>query len=69
MRWKPEPTTVPQNFSADVIRRQILREVWSPAAEDNTHDLRIHMTHLRQKLEANPQHLKTDAGIGCRFVE
>ncbi|OAM88366.1 response regulator [Termitidicoccus mucosus] len=55
-----------------VIHRQILREVWGPSAEDNTHYLRVHMTHLRQKLEANPQvpkHLKTDAGIGYRLVE
>jgi DNA-binding response OmpR family regulator len=30
------------------------------------------MTHLRQKLEADPQHpryLKTEWGIGFRFVE
>ena len=34
--------------------------------------LRVHMTHLRQKIEATPQtpqHLKTDAGIGYRLVE
>jgi len=32
----------------------------------------VHMTHLRQKLEDNPQtprHLLTDAGIGYRLVE
>jgi two-component system KDP operon response regulator KdpE len=30
------------------------------------------MTHLRQKLEAdpsNPKHLKTDTGIGYRLLE
>ena len=55
-----------------VTHRQILREVWGPNAEENTHYLRVHMTHLRQKLEAdphNPRHLKTDAGIGYRLVE
>jgi two-component system KDP operon response regulator KdpE len=54
-----------------VTHRQILREVWGPKAEGNTHYLRVHMTHLRQKLEAEPhrpRHLKTESGIGFRFV-
>lgn len=55
-----------------VTHRQILRELWGPNAEENTHYLRVHMTHLRQKLENDPHqpvHLKTDAGIGYRLVE
>ena len=55
-----------------VTHRQILRELWGPNAEENTHYLRVHMTHLRQKLETDPhspRHLKTDAGIGYRLVE
>ena len=55
-----------------VTHRQILRELWGPNAEENTHYLRVHMTHLRQKLEADPrvpQHLKTEAGIGYRLVD
>ena len=55
-----------------VTHRQILRELWGPNAEENTHYLRVHMTHLRQKLEATPHapvHLKTDAGIGYRLVD
>ena len=55
-----------------VTHQQILREVWGPAAEENTHYLRVHMTHLRQKIEDTPQtprHLKTDAGVGYRLVE
>lgn len=54
-----------------VTHRQILREVWGPNSEEQTHYLRVHMTHLRQKLEADPhvpRHLKTDAGIGYRLV-
>ncbi len=54
-----------------VTHRQILRELWGPNAEENTHYLRVHMTHLRQKLETDPhapRHLKTDAGIGYRLV-
>lgn len=55
-----------------VTHRQILRELWGPGAEENTHYLRVHMTHLRQKLEADPprpRHLRTEAGIGYRLVE
>ena len=54
-----------------VTHRQILRELWGPNAEENTHYLRVHMTHLRQKLEpvpAEPRHLRTEAGIGYRLV-
>lgn len=55
-----------------VTHRQILRELWGPNAETNTHYLRVFMTHLRQKLEeapSRPRHLKTDAGIGYRLVD
>ena len=55
-----------------VTHRQILREVWGPNAEAQTHYLRVHMAHLRAKLEAEPnqpKHLRTDAGIGYRLVE
>lgn len=55
-----------------ITHRQILRELWGPKAEENTHYLRVHMTHLRQKLEADPhrpRHLRTESGIGYRLVE
>jgi two-component system KDP operon response regulator KdpE len=55
-----------------VTHQQILREVWGPKAEEFTHYLRVHMTHLRQKIEADPhhpRHLKTESGIGYRLVE
>lgn len=55
-----------------LTHQQILRELWGPKAEENTHYLRVHMTHLRQKLEARPhqpRHLRTESGIGYRFVE
>jgi two-component system KDP operon response regulator KdpE len=53
-----------------VTHRQILRELWGPNAEKNTHYLWVYMTHLRQKLEADPKaprFLKTEAGIGYRL--
>lgn len=55
-----------------VTHRQILREIWGPNAEESTHYLRVHMTHLRQKIEADPHqpgHLRTEPGIGYRLVE
>lgn len=55
-----------------VTHQQILREVWGPKAEEFTHYLRVHMTHLRQKIEADPhhpRHLRTESGIGYRLVE
>jgi two-component system, OmpR family, KDP operon response regulator KdpE len=55
-----------------VTHQQILRELWGPKAEENTHYLRVHMAHLRQKVEREPhrpRHLKTESGIGYRLVE
>src|SRR5277367_3998642 len=55
-----------------VTHGQMLRELWGPKAEENTHYLRVHMTHIRQKLESEPhkpRHLRTESGIGYRLVE
>jgi two-component system KDP operon response regulator KdpE len=54
-----------------LTHRQILREVWGPAFSEHSHYLRIHMAHLRQKLEddpARPRFLLTETGIGYRFM-
>ena len=55
-----------------LTHQQLLRELWGPKFEESTHYLRVHMTHLRQKIEADshhPRHLKTESGIGYRLVE
>lgn len=55
-----------------VTHGHMLRELWGPKAEENTHYLRVHMTHIRQKLEEDPhrpRHLRTESGIGYRLVE
>lgn len=55
-----------------VTHRHILRELWGPNAEENTHYLRVHMAHLRQKLETTPErpkHLRTEAGVGYRLSD
>jgi two-component system KDP operon response regulator KdpE len=53
-----------------VTHRQLLREVWGPAHEEDTHYLRVHMANLRKKLESAgaPRLLKTESGIGYRFT-
>jgi two-component system KDP operon response regulator KdpE len=53
-----------------ITHRQILRELWGPKAEEQTQYLRVYMTHLRQKLEDNPNQprfFRTESGIGYRF--
>ncbi|MEO6876779.1 MAG: response regulator [Opitutaceae bacterium] len=55
-----------------VTHRQLLRDVWGPSHEEDTHYVRVHMANLRKKLEFEPEHpafLKTESGIGYRFVE
>lgn len=59
------------NLGRVLTHRQILREVWGPSYVDQGHYVRIHMAHLRQKLEddpAQPKHLVTETAIGYRLV-
>jgi len=54
-----------------LTHRQLLREIWGPQHEEDTHYLRVHMANLRKKLEPAPERprfLKTDSGIGYRFT-
>ena len=54
-----------------VTHRQLLRDVWGPGHEEDTHYLRVHMANLRKKLETSadqPAFLKTESGIGYRLV-
>jgi two-component system KDP operon response regulator KdpE len=55
-----------------LTHRQILREVWGPNYTEQTHYLRVYMTHLREKLEANPakpEMFITETGVGYRLLE
>jgi two-component system KDP operon response regulator KdpE len=50
--------------------RQLLREVWGPGYERETHYLRVFMAHVRRKLEpepSQPRYFHTEAGMGYRF--
>ena len=53
-----------------VTHRQLLRTVWGPAYETETHYLRVHFAHMRAKLEpdpSQPRYVITDPGIGYRL--
>jgi len=54
-----------------LTHRQILRDVWGPKAEEQTHYLRVYMDRLRRKLEDDPRRprfLNTVLGVGYRFA-
>ncbi|MDE1893288.1 MAG: response regulator transcription factor [Pseudomonadota bacterium] len=54
-----------------VTQQQLLREVWGPSHTGDSQYLRIVIGKLRQKLgddPANPRWLKTEPGVGHRFV-
>jgi two-component system KDP operon response regulator KdpE len=54
-----------------LTHRQLLKEVWGPDSDEQTHYLRVYMNQLRQKLEkdpAQPKYLLTESGVGYRLV-
>lgn len=54
-----------------LTHRQLLLEVWGLDYIDRPHYLRVHMAHLRQKLEADPaqpQHFITELQVGYRLM-
>ncbi len=62
--------TLAKHMGLVVAHRQLLREVWGPTHEDDTHYLRIYMKQLREKLEvdpAKPRHFLTELGVGYRL--
>jgi two-component system, OmpR family, KDP operon response regulator KdpE len=53
-----------------VTQQQLLTTVWGPGYEDETSYLRVHLSHIRHKLEpdpARPRYLHTEPGMGYRF--
>jgi two-component system KDP operon response regulator KdpE len=53
-----------------VTHRQLLQDVWGPEYGQETHYLRVHVAHIRAKLEldpSRPQYLITEPGVGYRL--
>jgi two-component system KDP operon response regulator KdpE len=54
-----------------MTHRKLLTEVWGPEYDDATSLLRTHIANLRRKLQGSgerPRFIRTDAGIGYRFM-
>lgn len=51
-----------------VTQRQLLREVWGPQGDGQTHYLRVYANHLRKKL-GDRLVLRNEPGIGYRLLE
>ncbi len=59
-----------RNHGRLVTGRQLLQAVWGPAYSDETNYLRVHLAHIRRKLEpipGEPRYFITEAGVGYRF--
>lgn len=54
-----------------VTQKDLLRAVWGPDYLNETNYLRVHITHLRKKIEpdpAKPVYVITEPGVGYRFM-
>lgn len=54
-----------------LTQRMILREVWGPAYQDESHYVHVYVSRLRHKIEedpANPAYLLTESSAGYRLV-
>lgn len=59
-----------RNAGKLVSPRQLLQDVWGPQYGEETNYLRVHMAHIRRKLEpdaSRPRYLITEPGMGYRF--
>jgi len=60
-----------RNADRVVTSRMLLEQVWGPDYETDTQALRVHVSHLRQKIEPAggvPRYILTEPGVGFRFV-
>jgi two-component system KDP operon response regulator KdpE len=53
-----------------LTHRALLREVWGPGYADDVATLRTNIARLRRKIEPEgaARHIRTDPGVGYRFV-
>jgi two-component system KDP operon response regulator KdpE len=58
------------NAGKVLTHRQLLRQVWGVAYQEETHLLRVNMSNLRHKLEpdaSRPNYIITEPGVGYRL--
>jgi two-component system, OmpR family, KDP operon response regulator KdpE len=63
--------TLVRNAGKLVSQKQLLQEVWGPQYGEEANYLRVHMAHIRRKLEPDPSHPRwflTEPGMGYRFT-
>jgi two-component system KDP operon response regulator KdpE len=59
-----------RNAGRVITHQQLLSIVWGPKHAEDTQYLRVHISHLRQKLAAAGSGLiRTEAGVGYRLLE
>lgn len=54
-----------------LTHRHLLQELWGPQHAGDAHYLRVHVSNLRKKIEADPSRprwLVTETGVGYRFL-
>jgi two-component system KDP operon response regulator KdpE len=54
-----------------LTHRQIIAEIWGPNVSGETHFLRVHIAHLRDKIEENTNRAElivTEPGVGYRLL-
>lgn len=59
-----------QNADRVITSKMILEHVWGPEYGEDTQTLRVHISHLRKKIEphpAVPRYILTEPGVGFRF--
>jgi two-component system KDP operon response regulator KdpE len=59
-----------RNAGRLVTSKELLQSVWGPEYGNETNYLRVHMAHIRRKLEpepSQPKYFHTEAGMGYRF--
>jgi two-component system KDP operon response regulator KdpE len=58
------------NAGKVLTHRQLLRELWGPGYEQETHMLRVNISNLRRKIEpdpSRPHYIVTEPGVGYRL--
>lgn len=60
-----------QNADCVITSKMILEKVWGPEYSEDAQTLRVHISHLRKKIEpqaSSPRYILTETGVGFRFA-